>query len=272
MTIRAIFWSIHAIGVICDRKADDNIIVKMNIYAMDGICDQRKDLLFTDAFFIWRMDMSVGFVNAVSIERGYDVKKGKNADGSSQADKVFADYLENGKVSHLTGKRGVVADKSAELPNRYFIGEKNGFVEYNRVSFRCNYLSGALELGDTSNPMQCIRVPLEGGSLLFHPDSMGGVSKAIGMFSAEDQGRIMRAIQIYNMAKKKMEELEEDENAAPETAETDGSVSENGEGSLTDSVDSERKDLAGIADNDTYVAVLKEESSKYHIYDVVEKK
>ena len=45
---------------------------------------------------------------------------------------------------------------------------------------------------------------------------MSGLSQAIGMFSAEDRGRIMLAIKLYQMTQDKLEELEEDEKSGPE--------------------------------------------------------
>lgn len=152
----------------------------------------------------------------------------------------------------------------SEVKNPYFLAAKNGFVEYNGTQFKCNFETGALELGDCSNRLDCIRVPLSGGgSLLFNPDSTRGVTNAIGMFSAEDQGRIMRAIQMYNMAKEKLEELEEDENAVPEAGLTDAD-------NQSDELPADSADDEEDVTRDYFVR-LKAQTLNYEIYDVIDR-
>ena len=76
--------------------------------------------------------------------------------------------------------------------------------------FICDRLTDALTLGDVSNPNNCIRVGLaKGGSLFFNRDDAGSVMNAITMFSPEDQERIVKAIQIDNMAQKAKKEVED---------------------------------------------------------------
>lgn len=73
--------------------------------------------------------------------------------------------------------------------------EKNGVIEYNGVAFVCDEQNGATCLGDMSNPNEVLSIPLEnGGSLMVNRNSIGALGQAIGMFSAQDIGRIMRAI------------------------------------------------------------------------------
>lgn len=173
----------------------------------------------------------------------------------------FADYFRKGNVKHLEGAKMALSN-GEDSKNPYFMMSKDGAtVNYNGVTFSCNHESGALELGDCSNREKCIRVPLaKGGSLLFNPDSIGGVNKAIGMFSAEDQGRIMRAIQMYNLASQKLEEMEEKKEAVSEntTSENDEEASV-GEEDNNNIVDMTEK-IDGV--------VLREMTSIYEIYDI----
>ena len=200
-------------------------------------------------------------LNSYQMTNGFSKRKTDPQDTDS-----FSDYFQKGNVKHLDGAKYAMSPSGDEAKNAYFRGAKDGYVEYNGVTFRCNYKTGALELGDCSHPNQCIRVPLEkGGSLLFNPDSIGGVNDAIGMFSAEDQGRIMRAIQMYNMAKEKLEELEEDKNADPEeTTGLDERVDNNNAAE-----DHREEDVEQAEITKDYVAILRRRTEQYEVYDVM---
>lgn len=72
---------------------------------------------------------------------------------------------------------------------------KDGIIDYNGVIFVCDEKHKALHLGDTSNPKNCLNIPLSGGgSLIVNRDNLDDLAKAIGMFSPEDVNIIMRAI------------------------------------------------------------------------------
>ena len=208
--------------------------------------------------------MNIGITND-RVSNNYSATGSVLLQADNQKNERFADYFQKGNVKHLEGAKDAMAPSGDEAKNAYFRGAKDGVVSYNGVSFRCNYKSGALEIGDCSHPNQCIRVSLEkGGSLLFNPDSISGVNQAIGMFSAGDQGRIMRAIQLYNMAKDKLEELEEDENADPEETttlneKTDGNNAAEKDGS---------EDVKHVEIAKDYVATLREKTEQYEIYGI----
>lgn len=95
--------------------------------------------------------------------------------------------------------------------NEYFWrADESGMIEYNGVVFACNKRTNTLELGDCSNPANCIYVALEkGGSLLVNRDNIGELSKAISMFSPKDVESIMRALQKDRMAQNALSEIEE---------------------------------------------------------------
>ncbi len=209
--------------------------------------------------------MGFGVTNSV-ISNDYAVKNNEPSKTENQREESFADFFQKGNVKHLEGAKYAMAPNGDELKNTYFRGAKDGMVSYNGVTFRCNYKTGALELGDCSHPNQCIRVALEkGGSLLFNPDSISGINQAIGMFSAEDQGRIMRAIQLYNMSKDKLEELEEEENADPEDRSLGKVDSNEGDNDQRETTPEEVNQADATKD---YVATLRERTEVYEIYDV----
>lgn len=95
---------------------------------------------------------------------------------------------------------------------------KNGIIEYNGVTFMCDYKHNAITLGDvTSDPSKVLNIPLpSGGSLKVNVDNLGDLSKAAGMFSPKDLNAILRAIQTYKHCTSKIKEIEDDENKSPE--------------------------------------------------------
>ena len=94
---------------------------------------------------------------------------------------------------------------------------KDGIVEYNGVTFTCDYKENALCLGDMSDPKKVLRISLpSGGSLNVNVDSIGSLQKAASMFSPEDLNAILRAIHEYNHCTKKLNEIEDEENKSPE--------------------------------------------------------
>lgn len=106
-------------------------------------------------------------------------------------------------LDHISGKK--------EAP--YSSLARNGIIEYNGVVFVCDYEHNILGLGDTSNPNDCINIPLSGGGcLLVNRDNLGDLASAIGMFSPEDINRIMRAIALDTKVQQELNEIEEDKN------------------------------------------------------------
>ncbi|MBQ9606172.1 MAG: hypothetical protein IJV16_03225, partial [Lachnospiraceae bacterium] len=94
--------------------------------------------------------------------------------------------------------------------NEYFAMAKDDIIAYQGAVFMCDRLTDTLTLGDVSDPDKCIRVGLsKGGSLFFNRDNIGSLMDAITMFSPEDQERIVKAIQIDNMAQKAQKEIED---------------------------------------------------------------
>ena len=116
-----------------------------------------------------------------------------------------------------------------QCKNEYFRLAQGDTVTYEGVVFGCDRKTDTLTLGDVSNENNCIRVGLSnGGSLLFNRDNTDSLMDAITMFSPEDQERIVRAIQIDNMAEKAKKEVEDskDGDSVRSAEETDSSAKE----------------------------------------------
>ena len=79
---------------------------------------------------------------------------------------------------------------------------------YNGVVFTYDQ-SGALCLGDTSNPDDVITVYLTSGVFKMNRGNIGDLAKAIGMFSPEDVNRILQAISQDGKCQKKLKEIED---------------------------------------------------------------
>lgn len=89
---------------------------------------------------------------------------------------------------------------------------EDGIITYNGVVFVCDERSNSICLGDMTDEKNVLTIGLsDGGSLKVNRNSIGTLSKAIGMFSPEDVNRIMRAIaqdtKIQSM-KKEIDDLE----------------------------------------------------------------
>lgn len=130
------------------------------------------------------------------------------------------DWMQNEDVGEfkdmLLSAMGNDPDKKA--PYSYLA--KDGIIEYNGVTFVCDYEHNALCLGDVSNPKDVIYVALEkGGTLQVNRDNIGDLSKAIGMFSPEDVNRILRAISKDAQCKRNLLEIDEAKNSIGEAEE-----------------------------------------------------
>lgn len=130
---------------------------------------------------------------------------------------------------------------------------EDGVIEYNGVTFVCDYDHNRLTLGDTSDPDQCINIPLAGGgSLLVNRDNVDALSKAIGMFSPEDVKRILEALARDNKIQQMKKELDDMENGedvdnsgeASDTTDTDRTAATDPSGTAGEP---EKEDLSLMA-------------------------
>ena len=148
----------------------------------------------------------------------------------------FAESIEESAQEDDTVKtpvtRGVQLTRHIEGKDKVPYGEmaEDGVIEYNGVTFVCDYQHNRLTLGDTTNKEDCINISLSGGgSLLVNRDNIDALSRAIGMFSPEDVKRILEALARDNKIQQMKKELDDMENGddvdnseeASETADTD---------------------------------------------------
>ncbi len=105
-----------------------------------------------------------------------------------------------------------------QLPGRDMSGKRapydelaeNGEIIYNGVVFRCDYEHNQLHLGDTTDKNKCLNIPLSGGGcLVVNRGNLDGLKDAIGMFSAEDQYLILRALSMEKKIQELRGEIEE---------------------------------------------------------------
>lgn len=128
----------------------------------------------------------------------------------------YYEQMSNARSENNSMKyENIMNSKKQEKSCPYSALAKDGQIEYNGVVFQCDYKTNSITLGDvTSNPRKVLNVPLSGGGhLKVNVNNLEELSHAMGMFSSEDQGAILRAIAEYNFCTSKLEELEEDENS-----------------------------------------------------------
>lgn len=76
---------------------------------------------------------------------------------------------------------------------------KDGIIQYNGVTFVCDYKQNAITLGNMYEKNKILKIALlSGGSLHVNVDNIDTLSKAASMFTLEDLNAIMRAIHEYN--------------------------------------------------------------------------
>ncbi len=138
-------------------------------------------------------------------------------------------------LSSVTGKEmtsGVDAMESfgqrlqseTEKKCPYSFLAKDGIIEYNGVTFVCDYKQNAITLGNMYEKDKVLKIALpSGGSLHVNVDNIDTLSKTAGMFTPEDLNAIMRAIHEYNHCTRKRLEIEEEK---AETAEEAAAESE----------------------------------------------
>lgn len=107
----------------------------------------------------------------------------------------------------------ILSDKQVKCPYGYLA--KDGIIQYNGVTFRCDPDTNSICLGDMSDPKKVLNVNLpSGGRLKININNFGDISRAAGMFSHQDLAAIMRAIYQYNHCTGKLEEIEQEESKA----------------------------------------------------------
>lgn len=165
----------------------DTYIEKLTTEATESVIKQGEAALAAAAGTEDKADKSTGIEKLAEAVPGEDKPLG-------------ADLLER-----MNGKK--------KAPYSY-LADENGIINYNGVVFVCDDKKQTISLGDTSNPDNCLNIPLEnGGCLVVNRDNLGDLSSAIGMFSPEDVNRILRAIAQDAKLQQMQNEIEEDKNS-----------------------------------------------------------
>lgn len=125
---------------------------------------------------------------------------------ASRSNKNAFSDTSNGKVE---GKREEVG-RNNERWVPYGELESFGVINYHGVTFVCKDKEHAICLGDMSKEKDVLTIPLSGGGCLrVNKNNIGDLGRAIGMFSAEDVGIILRAIEEYRKISSMEYEMEE---------------------------------------------------------------
>lgn len=136
-------------------------------------------------------------------------------------------YLElcNPESEAFKSERATMMSKTVEsnegAPYGY-LADENGEINYNGVVYVCDFDNNTISLGDTTDKSKCINVPLsDGGCLYVNRDNLGELASSIGMFSAEDVNRIMRAITQDTRIQQIQKEIDDDKNSIGEGSTND---------------------------------------------------
>lgn len=122
-----------------------------------------------------------------------------------------AEKLNNEKIQERQQEQELLKSNR----NEYFALGDGSSIIYKGVCFVCNEEDNSISLGDMSDPSEVITIPLSGGGTLkVNRDNIGELGKAIGMFSPEDIGNILRAIAEDKKAQETKLEIEDDKDKA----------------------------------------------------------
>lgn len=123
----------------------------------------------------------------------------------------FAEKLNSENIQESRKEQELLKNNT----NEYFALGDGVNIIYNGVCFNCNLADNSITLGDMSDPSEIITIPLaKGGTLRVNRKNIGELGKAIGMFSPEDIGNILRAIAEDRKAQETKMEIEDNKDKA----------------------------------------------------------
>ncbi|RKM56249.1 hypothetical protein D6853_05500 [Butyrivibrio sp. X503] len=140
---------------------------------------------------------------------------------------------------------------------------KDGVIQYNGVTFVCDYNQNAITLGNMYEKDKVLRIALpSGGSLHVNIDKIDDLARAADMFTPEDLNAIMRAIHEYNHCTRKRLEIEEEKVEEPaeaaaesETPDVEKDIEED-ENSLVSQINAFRTELYyKLINNETEIKI-----------------
>lgn len=176
---------------------------------------------------------AVSQVSSTGVESGSGLQELSGMESESekeQTGKVTASRSEAEKIyqAAVAGKRNPLEElrEVSKVPYGYLA--KDGIIEYNGVCFVCDEKTNSICLGDMTDEKNVLNIPLSGGGhLKVNRDSLGLLSRAVGMFSPEDLNLIMRAIAQDTKIQSVKNEIEDTEaNVGNQLSGNDGNESE----------------------------------------------
>ena len=167
-----------------------------NNYTIGGKVVRNADE-FISKSMDWSKMITDAQIDRLDQENKIEAYVGKNLQRMFEAIEKCNTDRENASASETKILEQALLEKKKNTDNGvpYNYLAKDGIIEYNGVVFVCDEKYKAIRLGDTSNPKDCLNIPLSGGgSLIVNRDNLDDLAKAIGMFTPEDVNLIMRAI------------------------------------------------------------------------------
>lgn len=137
----------------------------------------------------------------------------------SEAEKIYQ--------AAVSGKGNPIDDLRQKPKVPYGHLAKDGVIEYNGVCFVCDEKTNSICLGDMTDEKNVLTIALSGGGhLKVNRDSLGTLSKAVGMFSPEDLNLIMRAIARDTKIQSVKKEIEDEKAGMGSHVNGDGDAGE----------------------------------------------
>lgn len=123
----------------------------------------------------------------------------------------YSQWVQMAEGKYGQSERVIQSRMSGERMAPYsLMADENGVITYNGVSFICDNENHQICLGDMSNDEDVMNIYLSDGvTLRVNRDNIDDLGKAIGMFSPENIGRILRAIEQDKQCRSKLNEIEE---------------------------------------------------------------
>lgn len=156
------------------------------------------------------------FENSIWMVFGSRVQQLENRESgeAAGADAISKDRPEAEKIyqAAVSGKPNPMGNlrEVSKVPYGYLA--KDGVIEYNGVCFVCDEETNSICLGDMTDTENVLNITLSGGGhLKVNRNSLGLLSKAVGMFSPEDLNLIMRAIAKDTKVQEMQKEIEDAE-------------------------------------------------------------
>lgn len=141
--------------------------------------------------------------------RPEEEKGTESGEESESVDKTDAQKIYQAVAAGKSNPFGVVRE-GAKVPYGHLAKDK--IIIYNGVCFVCDEKTNSICLGDMTDKKKVLNIPLSGGGhLKVNRDSIGLLSKAVGMFSPEDLNLIMRAIAEDTKIQSVQKEIEDEE-------------------------------------------------------------